>query len=497
VDLERQKDAYILDPVAFAAGAFPNHLAYYDGERRYSYCQAHALAEALRGFLSDQGLRPGDRIAVLARNSVSYALLFFAALREGVSVVPLNIRWPAELWKYGIRVTGSRLILAQEQWLDAVQNFEVPVRELPAAETLAAVKQPGVQRISVEQEANVVFSSGSTGKPKAAVLPYRCHYFSAAGAEENMPLQAGDVWEASLPFYHVGGLAILYRCALAGAAALIRPQFEPEKTVHDIRKGILTHISVVAPMLARLLEAGLVREQAGRLKVILLGGGPASESLLEQCADRCLPVVTTYGLTECASQVTATSPGEGLESWQTAGKPLPYRKLRLMGTPVKLADGRTVQEIEVGGRVLFAGYLDEDGFRPAAEWLATGDLGYFTPDGNLVVVSRKDEMIISGGENLDPNFLRQQALLFPGVKDCAVLAISHNIWGQRPALILEVENCCGFPQKEFEAFLLERVGKIYYPDRILYLEQLPRVSISKVDRQKLRQMLDTGAKGCM
>src|SRR5918997_356866 len=174
----------------------------------------------------------------------------------------------------------------------------------------------GPLHLALDLPATIVFTSGSAGEAKAALHTFGNHYFSAVGSNANIALAPGDRWLHSLPIYHVGGLSILFRCLLAGAAiALPEPDAQLGRSISQRRAS---HVSLVSTQLSRLLGDG--DADLSGLEAVLMGGGPIPPSLVEEALSRGLPLHTSYGLTEMASQVTTTPPGASREELRTAGR---------------------------------------------------------------------------------------------------------------------------------------------------------------------------------
>ena len=476
-------------PVLRAARLWPEApaLRWEGGELRYRELAAEVARGA--GFFRAKNLRRGDRVGLLARNVPEAALVLWSGLCAGLSVVPLNFRWPRETLAGAVEQAGLRYLLAAEEFRSLAEQLPVPWGGLEGFSRGARPVSRLPEILPAEQEANVIFTSGSSGRPKGAVLPLRSHVFSAKGANRNLPLAPGEVWFASLPFHHVGGLAVLYRTALAGACAFLAPRFEPASLLEKIVSGGITHFSVVPVMLRRLLKEGFSSAHSRRLRGILLGGSGVPGDLVEEIAACGLPVRTTYGLTEAASQVTALPENAPPERLHTAGRLLPYRRLEIRDSAGKAVPPGTVGEIWISGPVLFSGYLGGKPLSSPAAWFATGDLGLLTEDGYLSVRGRKDDLIISGGENIFPAEIERQARGFPGISACAAVGVEDPEWGERPVLFVEAEDPGRFPLERFEAYLAENLPGLYRPRGVIVLRRLPRISIGKIDRRRLKREL--------
>lgn len=272
--------------------------------------------------------------------------------------------------------------------------------------------------------ATVLFSSGTTSTPKAIQHTLSAHFASATGSNENLPLGPGDRWLLSLPLYHVSGIAIVVRCALAGACVVIvGGQARPTAMPEDI-----THCSLVPTQLYRLLRDG--HAPTTRWKAALIGGAPCPAHLISQALALGLPLHTTYGLTEMASQVTTTPQGASFDELQTAGQLLPRRELSIS----------PLGEILVRGPTLCQGYRGPAGLLPctgADGWFATGDLGQLDADGWLTLLGRKDHMFVSGGENIHPEEIEGVLLGAPGVVQAIVVPYPDSEFGFRPIAFVD------------------------------------------------------------
>jgi O-succinylbenzoic acid--CoA ligase len=282
--------------------------------------------------------------------------------------------------------------------------------------------------IPLGRPATIIFTSGSTGVPKAALHTFGNHYHSALGSNANIALRPGDRWLHSLPLYHVGGLSILFRCLLAGATVALPQQGTPPGEA--IAGFGATHVSLVSTQLLRLL-----REDAelGGLEAVLMGGGPIPASLVDEAVARGLPVHTSYGLTEMASQVTTTPPGARPDELRTAGRVLPHREVGISERG----------EILVRGKTLFAGYVESEKLDlplDADGWFHTGDLGELYENDYLRVRGRMDNLFVSGGENVQPEEIEEALCRLEGIEEAVVVPVPDKEFGARPVAFVRTDD---------------------------------------------------------
>ena len=423
-----------------------------------SFRKLDLATAALARELAARGVRPGDRVGLLLSPGPAYPVLLLSLLRAGAVAVPISTRLPPAALPDLLRRIGCRRLIGGAdnvtgnddgiEFVDAAGLISMASMECFEKIPFSLICQRGSEGVSGEKvgnsapavpagpplptfdpkaDATIVFTSGSTGTPKAALHTFENHWSSAAGSNRNIPLRPGDRWLLSLPPWHVGGLAVVFRCLLGGAAVAIPGKDEP---LADAIRGLgATHLSLVATQLYRLLREKRGREALLSLKVILLGGGPVPTALIEEAVRAGVRLVTSYGSTEMSSQATACRPGDPPEVLNTAGRSLAFRELSVA------ADG----EILVRGRTLFRGYVEETGVcaaRDAAGWFHTGDLGRLDANGRLIVSGRRDTMFISGGENIHPEEIEREILRFPGVLEAIVAPVPDPEFGARPVAFL-------------------------------------------------------------
>ena len=424
------------------------------------------------------GLEPGSRVALYLPKDERYVALVLALIRAGHAACPISDRLPP----WGVarlleRAACSTLISDDEELLQTVSADLL--RLMPEA-LLEDVSQgtsgrSGPIDIPLERPASIISTSGSTGVPKAALHTFGNHYHSALGSNANIALRPGDRWLHSLPLYHVGGLSILFRCLLAGATvALPHRGTSPGESIAGL---CATHVSLVSTQLSRLLRENV---DLGGLEAVLMGGGPVPSSLVDEALARGLPLHTSYGLTEMASQVTTTPPDASLEELRTAGRVLPNREVSISESG----------EILVRGETLFAGYVEgEELDRPLDEegWFHTRDLGELDEDGYLRVGGCMDNLFISGGENIQPEEIEEALCRLEGIDEAVVVPVPDEEFGARPVAFVRMND--GDPRdlaRELEPVLPRFKIPISFhpwPERARRGMKVDRTSLSELARR--------------
>ena len=365
------------------------------------------------------GIRSQSRIAIVEPNRLETVVAIWGVIRAGGIACLMNTRMPPETLAAQAKMIGcsARLVFPDSPYSDILPDLP-KLLSRPLHQDHGETYH-GIQFFEPNHPATIMFTSGSSAKPKAVLHSFGNHYYSALGSNKNIPVVPGDRWLVSLPLYHVGGLAILFRCWLGGATAVLA---EPGGDIVDqLSRNETTHVSLVATQLRRLLQ---VTKSEGRsfprLKCVLLGGGPTPERLVNEAIDAGLPIYRSYGLTEMASQVSTSTRPDG-----TKRRILDYRQAKTSD------DG----EILVRGKTRFLGYYESNKliqpFDPEG-WFATGDTGEIDDNEGLRVTGRTDNMFVSGGENIQPEQIESVLRELAEIEEAVVVPVEDAEFGQRP-----------------------------------------------------------------
>ncbi len=332
--------------------------------------------------------------------------------------------------------------------------------------------QPQGELDEAEHVYAVVTTSGSSGNPKGVILTPDNIVAAVAASQAHLSNDASDRWLLCLPLFHIAGLSAVWRSLAAGGSVLIHDRFDAVGVAAALKAGEASVVSLVPTMLHRVLDAD-PGPYTG-LRAVLLGGGPAGRSLVERALDAGLPVLSTYGTTETASQVATVAPGEEHEASGTVGRPLD-------GMTVSFDDG----EIVVEGPAVSPGYLGEP---PRTGPHRTHDLGYLDDNGRLVVTGRKDHIILTGGEKVVPQFVEAVLESFPSIRRAVVLGVPDNDWGEAVVAVVEGDAV----DETLAARARAALAAHQVPKRWVWVDGLPELSNGKVDRVAAASMLAEG-----
>lgn len=477
----------------------PEHAALMYEGRSISFADLAARAAAVSGRLRHLGVSRGDRIALLIGNRPEFVEILNAAARLGAVIVPLNGRLsPTEIARQ-LEDSNPRVLLYDKATRDtvaavremlAISAVSVDVDALngdPVLDEIAGDPDRGSTTIDLQAGHCIVYTSGSSGRPKGVLLTFGNCFWSAVGSAFNLGVHHDDRWLACLPFCHVGGLSILLRSVIYGTSAVIHHGFDPARVDRALDEDRVTIISVVANMLQRLLETRGDRPFPPWLRCILLGGGPAPPALLQACRARGLPVMQTYGLTEAASQVATLAPADAERKLGSAGKPLLGTEVLLRGIDGPVPTGE-VGEILIRGPSVSPGYLNPVGDAQRQDgWFCTGDLGRLDDEGFLYVMGRRDDMIISGGENVYPAEVEAALQAHPAVAEACVFGVPDERWGTAVAACVRLRAHMTASADDLTEHVRRHLARFKAPRHIHFVDDFPRTAAGKIVRHRVQQ----------
>jgi O-succinylbenzoic acid--CoA ligase len=466
--------------------------------RTWTYADLDAEVEALAGRLAALGLTAGDHLGVLLETRISYVRLVHAAARLGCVCVPLNARQtPTEIATQVDHADLAVLVCGGDTEPRAVEATEaVPVATVddPQWEGVAALTEQSPVDFdradwAPDDTQFLLFTSGTTGEPKAVELTVENLRTSAVTSAFRLGVMPGDRWLVTLPMYHMGGLAPVLRSTLYGTAAVVREGFDPGPAADDIGEYDVTGVSLVPQMLTKMLDTrGTLSDS---LRFVLLGGAPAPEDLVRRCRDYSVPVFPTYGMTETASQIATAEPHEAFDYPGTVGRPLLWTTVTVVGEDGDPVPTGETGELVVDGPTVSPGYY-RDPERTAGSrgphGLYTGDVGKVDESGRLWVLDRVDDVVITGGENVQPGEVAAVLRDHPGVEAVTVVGVPDDEWGERVGALVVLSDE-STTRDDLETHCRERLADFKVPKQFLVVDDLPRTPSGTVRRELAREAL--------
>ncbi len=410
------------NPLKKAAIEFGEAPAVIYNNRIINYQTLAGIISALCQKLLNASVKRGNRIAFVSTNRHEEYFLILALIHLGAVICPLSKRYPQ-------KILENVIDLIKPDFFIDFGDFNLPnINKInkDIFENISNIAgKSNFPEIDYHQDATIIFSSGTTSTPKGFIHSFENHYYSALGSNENIKLEPGDRWLLSLPLYHIGGIAIIFRSLIAGATVVFP---DSDESLSDaVSKYLITHISLVPAQLKTILDS---KYNLDSLKAVLIGGSHVPEYMLKESLKQNLPLHTTYGLTEAGSQVTTTMPNDSLENLITSGKLLNYRDLKISND----------KEILIKGKTIFKEQIGSDNPFDVEDWYHTGDLGEIDENGYLKVIGRKDNMFISGGENIHPEEIEKVLLILDYIEDAIVVPIEDSQYGFRPVAFVKASQ---------------------------------------------------------
>jgi fatty-acyl-CoA synthase len=492
VDLSARVDRWARREPSRVALRFGDHVISYGAFAEQIDQRARVLAERF-------GIGRAMRVAVAAPNQPDTLVTLFACARLGAIMVPLNIRLSGVELAYCINDCGATLVIATDELAallphDALPDVHAVVA--PDHELWRAQAQP-IEPVGGENDPLlIIYTSGTTGTPKGAVLSQRALSANAVNAVQFHDMTANDVVLTAAPLFHVGGLNIQTTPALlGGATVIVHPRFDPGSWLRDVVAWRPTLSVLVPAMMKAVIEhEQWERSDLSSLRSITTGSSIVPHGLIHVFHARGVPVCQVYGLTETCPIAVHQRPSDALLRVGVTGQEAALTELRIVDS-----DGRNVVHGEPGevllrGPNLFDGYwnnasatadaVDVDG------WFRSGDIGRRDEHGDLVILDRSKDMIISGGENIYPAEIEQVLAACPGVAEVAVIGEPDERWGEvAVAVIVRSSSAPTLDDAAVLAYAHNRLARYKQPRRFVFIDSLPRNVMGKVLKHELRQQL--------
>lgn len=467
-----------LRQAAAAAGA---HLALIADGATLTYAELATRVAGVWSALQHRGIPLGAdaRVALQASNSIETLLTLLALAESGTPFVPLHPRLtPAEV----------AVLLADAQPAAVLRDADLRELATRPAPSSAPADFAALPAVEPRQPLAILYTSGTSGVPKGAVLSRAAFVASAWASAQNLGVLPDDRWLLCLPLCHVGGLSIVTRCLLARRAIVLLPRAEPNVILAAAEQGRATLLSVVPTTLASLLDADRA-QQLSRLRAVLVGGAATPDPLYQRALDASLSPLRTYGLTEACSQVTTGRYAERRQFQAGSGVPLFGITIQIRADadadptdPAPLPPG-TAGRICLAGPQLMSGYFRQPPRAPGS--FDTGDLGFLDESGALHVLSRRSDLIVTGGENVYPAEVEAALLTCPDVAAALVFGVADPLWGARVAAALVPTSLAVDPAwlSRVAEHLRPRLASFKRPRLWCTVPALPQLPNGKPDRR--------------
>jgi fatty-acyl-CoA synthase len=498
-----------LNPVDFLARAayvYAEKVAVVDGDRRLTYREFGERSWRLANALRAAGLQKDDRVATLLLNSAAMLEAHFGVPASGGIMVPINTRLSAAEVAYILEHSGSRFLLLDPELEECVTAVDLRgitvVRVGDEYERFlagAAAVCPDSWLEHEEETLSINYTSGTTGRPKGVQFTYRGAYVNALSEAIVARLGPESVYLWTLPMFHCNGWCFPWGVTAVGARHVALRKVEPDRIWELIEAEGVTNFNGAPTVQLMVIN----HPRAHRVEptiTVMVAAAPPSPTLLQRMDELNFRVVHAYGLTETYGPITVCPEQE---SWRQLPTEERARLLARQGQALPSADlvrvvdeqthdvpgdGETIGEVVMRGNNVMSGYFQDPGATAAAfrdGWFHSGDLAVWHPDGNIELRDRGKDIIVSGGENISSIEVEQAIVAHPAVLECAVVAVPHEHWGERPKAFVTLREGATATADEIMAFVRGRLAHYKCPDAVEF-GPLPKTSTGKVQKFVLR-----------
>ena len=512
-----------LTPVRFkrhAARIYGDKIGVVCGDQRFTYSQFSDRANQLSHALTELGIERGDRIAFLSYNCHRLLEAYYGVVQIGAVLLPLNIRLkPSEL-TYILNDSGTKALFFDPDFAELAkdisagaptisryialsgeppdwavsQNYDELIKGAPS-------KEPNID-IDENAMAELFYTSGTTANPKGVMMSHRNLYLHALSVMAGIPLEDDLVQLHTIPLFHVNGWGTPQYVTAQGGKHVMLQKFDPKRICELTQQEKVSRILMVPTMATALLNfPDLAKYDLSSIKFSNVGGAALTVQLIreieEQIGGTC---VAGYGLTETSPVLTISFPERGKEMSEDeririqamTGKPIPGVELRIIddqGNDVP-PDGVSTGEIAVRSDGVMMGYwnLPEETARVMVDgWFRTGDIATMDAQGYVLIVDRKKDIIISGGENITSLDIEKAVYAHPAVLECAVIAVPDDRWGEVPKALVVIKAGMSATETDIIDFCKERIASFKIPRSVEFFDTLPKGGTGKILKRELRE----------
>jgi fatty-acyl-CoA synthase len=450
--------------------------------RRWSYAALHTWSLAWAGRLRQEGVGPGDRVAVVAGNRAETLALLFACAELGAILVPMNWRLAVPELQWQLAHCAPRLLLA-----DATHRARIGGACLEDGPGADPVEGPGS---ALESPWVIMYTSGSTGRPKGAMLTHQQLHWNSVNTWFACDLRATDATLTFTPLFHTGGLNSLTSPLLhRGGRVVLTTGFEAGEALRLVsseRCSVLMGVPTIFQMMADHPEFD--GADLTCVRDALVGGAALPVPLLERYRARNIPLRQGFGLTEVGPNCFSLPPQDIDRKPGTVGLPIHHVAAKLVRADGTECDVDEPGELLLKGPTVFGGYWDDPGATAKSMtdgWFRTGDMLSKDADGFFRVRGRIKEMFISGGENVYPPEVEAVIHALPGVAAAAVIGVPDDRWGEVGAAWIEPQPGHTLTEEDVRAWVAPRLARFKQPRYVRILASLPRTASGKIDRVTL------------
>ncbi len=513
-----------LTPIRFlryAEQQYPGKTAIVCGDQRFTYAQFAERASRLAGVLREADVQPGDRIAFLSLNCHRLLEAYYGVLEAGAVLLPLNFRLaPLEL-AYILNDAGAKVLFLQREFLEVVNSFRESIPNIqtfflldapPEARWLSAKNyedsladatphRSDIMECDEDSLAELFYTSGTSANPKGVMLTHRNIYLHALSVSLRFNTNVDSVELHTIPLFHANGWGAAHSVTFAGARHVMISRFVPNEVFRLIEQERVRSLSLVPIMALALVNCPeRPKYDLSSLEWISIGGAASPPTLVREVEEKLgCTCFSGYGLTETAPVLSTSPLKPGLQpegdqrfvSQAMTGFAIPGVELRVVDLEDNDVprDGKTMGEVIARSDGVMAGYWKQP--EASAEalrggWFHTGDMAVMNEDGYILIVDRRKDIIVSGGENISSLEVEKALAAHPSVYEAAVIPVPDEKWGEVPKGLVVVKPGSELSESELLEFCRVRLTHFKCPRSIEFVEALPKTATGKILKKNLR-----------
>jgi fatty-acyl-CoA synthase len=506
----------------YAVDQYPRRTAVVCNDDRFTYAQLAERASRLAGALRQTGVQPGERVAFLSSNCHRLLEAYYGVLEAGAVLLPLNIRLtPGELG-YILNDAGVTALFVEKQFLGVAEAFRNNIPQVkmicllngtPEAawlaphnyEDLLAAATPhraDIASIDENAVAELFYTSGTSANPKGVMLTHRNVYLHAVHVCVGLQTERGAVELHTIPLFHANGWGVAHFLTMLGGTHVMIQRFDPKEVFRLIEKEGVHTCSLVPIMATTLVNCPeRLNYNLTTLRRIIIGGAASSPTLIREVEEKLgCECYSGYGLTETSPTLSVAPMKAGME-WEgeqryagqsTAGFAIPGVEMRVVDANDKDVphDGQAIGEIIVRGDGVMEGYWRQPDASAEAlrgGWFHTGDMATLNEDGYALIVDRKKDIIVSGGENISSLELEKAILAHPAVMEAGVIPVPDSKWGEVPKALVVLKPNGSATESELIEFCRSRMAHYKCPRSIEFVDSLPKTGTGKILKKDIRK----------